>query len=706
MRPFIIVIFFLAAVTFSRGGGVVLFDAETKLDSLHKQSATLSINDVGGVLVVTDADGHWPGFNMGERNWNLAGCDSIVIDVTNLGGEPINLNCRLDSPDIDFASMRGTFTYSVTVAANETKQCEIKLPPLVPMQLVGKLFAMRGGPGGIHLSGTDTKPGFHKDAVVGLVLFLNNPKRETRWCVRKISAVASDNGNTNTEQAAWFTMPPEQFFPMIDEFGQFKHSDWVGKVHSDDELKQNAALEAADIAKQPSPYNRDKYGGCTAAGPKRNATGHFRVEKVDGVWWFVDPIGYLFWSHGTNCVGSGNAVTPITDREFYFANLPPRGDARFESCYGQGNWAPHNYYEGKGTYTTFNFTKSNLIRKYGGDWQNRFIEQTHARLKSWGMNTIANWSEPRIYEARKTPYTATMGTGGRYIAGSSGYWGHFPDPFAKEFVDLVTKNAARLAASTADDAWCLGYFVDNEISWGGERSLAIAACVSPADQPAKIVFVDGLKAKYGDVAKLNELWGTSYSDWNSLLNSSEKPNENKAKDDLDKFHQQICEQYFKTIHDSLKKVAPNKLYLGCRFAWANETAVRAAAKYCDVISYNIYNKTPSELKLPDGVDKPVVIGEFHFGALDRGMFHTGLVPTKSQVDRAKHYENYVRDALNHKQIIGTHWFQYGDQATTGRGDGENYQIGLTTVTDTPYKETIRAIRRVGYPMYEIRLKVK
>ena len=86
MRPFIIVIFFLAAVTFSRGGGVVLFDAETKLDSLHKQSATLSINDVGGVLVVTDADGHWPGFNMGERNWNLAGCDSIVIDVTNLGG--------------------------------------------------------------------------------------------------------------------------------------------------------------------------------------------------------------------------------------------------------------------------------------------------------------------------------------------------------------------------------------------------------------------------------------------------------------------------------------------------------------------------------------------------------------------------------------------------------------------------------------------
>ena len=24
----------------------------------------------------------------------------------------------------------------------------------------------------------------------------------------------------------------------------------------------------------------------------------FRVEKVDGKWWFVDPEGYLFWSVG------------------------------------------------------------------------------------------------------------------------------------------------------------------------------------------------------------------------------------------------------------------------------------------------------------------------------------------------------------------------------------------------------------------------
>ena len=99
----------------------------------------------------------------------------------------------------------------------------------------------------------------------------------------------------------------------------------------------------------------------------------------------------------------------------------------------------------------------------------------------------------------------------------------------------------------------------------------------------------------------------------------------------------------------------------------------------------------------------MIVGEFHFGALDRGMFHTGLVPTENQEERAKAYKNYVNGGLRNPQIVGTHWFQYGDQATTGRGDGENYQIGFLDIADTPYPETIQACREVGYSMYEYRL---
>jgi len=121
-----------------------------------------------------------------------------------------------------------------------------------------------------------------------------------------------------------------------------------------------------------------------------------------------------------------------------------------------------------------------------------------------------------------------------------------------------------------------------------------------------------------------------------------------------------------------------------------------------VVSFNRYEPSVANLRLPQGVDRPVVIGEFHFGALDRGMFHTGLVPTSNQAERAAAYVAYVRSALANPLIVGTHWFQFGDQATTGRGDGENYQIGFVDICDTPYQETIQAARQVGYQLYRER----
>lgn len=72
-----------------------------------------------------------------------------------------------------------------------------------------------------------------------------------------------------------------------------------------------------------------------------------------------------------------------------------------------------------------------------------------------------------------------------------------------------------------------------------------------------------------------------------------------------------------------------------------------------------------------------------------------------RLPRAAADKRYVGGALRNPLIIGTHWFQYSDQATTGRGDGENYQIGFLDIADTPYLETIEACRTVGYRMYEI-----
>ncbi len=158
------------------------------------------------------------------------------------------------------------------------------------------------------------------------------------------------------------------------------------------------------------------------------------------------------------------------------------------------------------------------------------------------------------------------------------------------------------------------------------------------------------------------------------------------------------------MRDVIKEKAPQQLYLGCRFAWVNQRAAAAAAKYCDVVSYNLYRRSVADFQFNGGADVPLIIGEFHFGALDRGMFHTGLVTLKNQAERAATYKDYVQGVLRHPGFVGSHWFQYQDQPTTGRVlDEENYQIGFVDIADTPYTETIQACREVGYGMYQYRL---
>ncbi len=176
------------------------------------------------------------------------------------------------------------------------------------------------------------------------------------------------------------------------------------------------------------------------------------------------------------------------------------------------------------------------------------------------------------------------------------------------------------------------------------------------------------------------------------------------------FNSRLAEQYFRVCREAVKRVAPKQLYLGCRFAaaisWNNESVLRAAAKHCDLLSFNPYCRGVAQQRLPPGVDLPVLIGEFHFGALDRGLFHPGLVETAGQADRAAAYANYIREALANPAVVGAHWFQFADEPTTGRFDGENYQIGFVDVCDNPYAETIRAVREVGTMMYQYRLEGK
>ena len=508
------------------------------------------------------------------------------------------------------------------------------------------------------------------------------------------------------EGQPWTKLSVGEFFPFIDKYGQFAHKDWPDKVHSDADFARQREKEEKDLAAHPGPKGWDRWGGW-ADGPQFEKTGGFSTTKWNGKWWIVDPDGHLWWSHGPVRVSPSSATTPLavpkSDRSRWFAELPARDDSVFGAFYESSDVLLWPYYGKRGIDKVYDFSAANLRRKYGEKWFETWADLAHRRLRSWGCNTIANGSDKRVCLMDRTPYTERFEIHSRPIAGHKGGWWPFCDPFDPTFRAEARRMTEVYSAEIADP-WCMGFFVDNEHYWGKPHSFGLSTLKSPADQPCKAVFRDRLMAKYGTVEKLNAAWGTAYADWDAFMSETNGlKNLKGAKGDLEAFSAEIADNYFRIIREELKRANPGKLYLGCRWGGgAPAFTVKAAAKYCDIISYNVYRTEMSEFKLPEGVDAPVLIGEFHFGALDRGPFCPGLILLRDQKHRAETYRKYVRTSLEHPQIVGVHWHQFSDQAASGRFDGENMQVGWTDVCDTPYWETIQAVREMGGRMYEIR----
>ena len=675
------------------------FDKGFRFDKVAARDTRVSKADAGGGAALRLDTGHrdpWPGIDLPapKGTWDLSAFELVALDVRNVGTNAATICCRVDNRGADGRRNCCTGHLTLEPGARGVLTVPFRRKPTWATDI--KLFGMRGYPRAFGA----TEPSIDPRRVVNLVLFCARPKHDHAFEVDNIRAGGAYE--PPKEQA----MTAKSFFPFIDTFGQYIHKDWPGKTTSVDDLRRRREEEAKELAAKPGPANWNEYGGW-ADGPALKSTGFFRVEKHQGKWWLVDPEGKLFFSHGIDCVHPWSG-TPIDERKHWFQDFPGDQPAFKEGFFGVQRRVVRDHYEGKQP-KWFDFAGANIQRKYGDGWQTRFAEVTHRRLRSWGLNTVANWSRDTIYLMRKTPYVGTIHFGGKLLEGSSGYWGKFRDVFDPAFAKAIADRMAREKGKTAGDPWCIGYFVDNELSWGNDVSLAVAALVSPPDQPAKKALVAGLKAKYGTIDELNAAWGTTHASWDAFLEHRTPPDPKKARADLLAFYTKTAETYFKTIRDAVKAVAPDQLYLGCRFAWVNARAVAAAVKHCDVVSYNLYHNPDQVARFPMPVDAdvPLIIGEFHFGALDRGLFHTGLRPVRDQAARAKAYADYLTGVLRHPQFVGTGWFQYKDQCTTGRPlDGENYQIGFVDICDTPYPETIEACRRIGYGLYKMRSGAK
>ena len=161
------------------------------------------------------------------------------------------------------------------------------------------------------------------------------------------------------------------------------------------------------------------------------------------------------------------------------------------------------------------------------------------------------------------------------------------------------------------------------------------------------------------------------------------------------FIYRACDKYLGVINAAIRRHDPNQLNLGLRFGGGVPPAeMLRASKAFDVYSMNVYatsvnRKVMEEIYQVTG--RPIILGEFHFGVPGRGLA-AGLVQVHDQAERGVAYRYYVEQAASFPAFIGSSWFQWVDQPTTGRMDGENYNIGLVDVTDRPYPDIIEAMK--------------
>jgi hypothetical protein len=257
------------------------------------------------------------------------------------------------------------------------------------------------------------------------------------------------------------------------------------------------------------PWDLDRYGGLLE-GPNFDATGFFRAERRDGLWWLVTPDGRGFFSLGIDVVRPDVGATFVEGREFMITGPPELGDP-LAARYGyaddrsglpaqRGRQCEHG--------RSFDFYAANVQRKYGETtWRSGVIRRSSgcgsgtsirsATGASPGCSKVTKCRMP----CRSTHMEISRGLATARIGG-------------ERCRILSIRRSPRLsqkAASTdRDDPHLIGYFVDNKLGWGLGNAvdprlrygLAVETLRLGATSPAKLAFVAQLTEKYRDAEYL------------------------------------------------------------------------------------------------------------------------------------------------------------------------------------------------------------
>ena len=391
---------------------------------------------------------------------------------------------------------------------------------------------------------------------------------------------------------------------------------------------------------------------------KLSATTNFSVKELNGVWWLINPEGKQFFSSGVCCVNTGASF------EDYSYENP--GYSAWQHFSDPMEWA----------------------------------EYTIDSLKSWGFTTIGGWSSTQYFTSspKQIFFNPVMAMG--MDAGAPWY-----DMWDSTVVKRIEQIARERILPVKDSPNLIGYYTDNEMGWWN-AALWNMTLKNPATSIAR--------------QKMIELISDHYKNsWNDLLKDFDPENANSF-DELKngghlylrpggngifvvrQFVGMIAERYYSLTKKIVCKYDKKGLILGDRYqSFYYPEVAKAASKYVDVVSTNLnanwndgtftrcYLSTLYEL-----TRKPIAIGEYYMAANENRSGNKNSSATFPTVQTQKQRaDGFIKQAEYFSQtpfVVMADWFQFFDEPTHGRDDGEDYNMGLIDIHGKPYEELVNA----------------
>ncbi|HWA84257.1 MAG TPA: hypothetical protein VG820_12510 [Fimbriimonadaceae bacterium] len=336
-----------------------------------------------------------------------------------------------------------------------------------------------------------------------------------------------------------------------------------------------------------------------------------------------------------------------------------------------------------------------------------WAQDTAAKLRAWGFNSLGGWSDTDLFKRytpdTRLPYFEVLHLG----SFDNAPWNDMFDPKFKEAIESAAKS---LLPKFVDDPMLVGYFTDNELGWWGD-SLFKSYFAMPAAAPGKRRLVRLLRSHYGDdFGRLRKDWETDAGSFDDLAKARDMTLKADGEGALavNEWLRVLGERYYSVVYDAIRRYDAHHLILGDRYIqYYNVEIAKSSAPYIDVASTNLgadwTDGTVSHFfldTLSKATKRPVIITEFYMCATENRSGNKnssdGFPVVATQAERSEAFARYVRHVASLPYVVGAHWFQFTDEPEKGRGDGEDYNMGLLDIFGVPYEGMTQASKAIDF----------